>query len=290
MQVYKQILSIVVPYRNGLDDLRRLLGSCADERVRVYVVDDNSDADQRAALLASQFPSVTFLKNDTQLHNAGCARNIALAWAETEWVFFADADDYFVANGISTLLGQLEKNTANDVIYFPPTSLNERTGQIGRRHEYYASLCQTFAEQQDPDLFLTFYVPWSKAVRLSLIRSHAIRFDEIIASNDINFSARVALYSRNPAVASSPVYCATENGTSLTSSITPIKAVSRLKALTGYNLLLMQNKKPARFMLNGKRYLYRSLPLAISGKGDAIGTILHYLKQLPSFAAYRYMP
>ena len=58
----KPILSIIVPFRNGLDDLRRLLGSCADERVRVYVVDDNSDVDQRAALLASQFPSVTILK------------------------------------------------------------------------------------------------------------------------------------------------------------------------------------------------------------------------------------
>lgn len=290
MPLDRPILSIIVPYRNGLDDLRRLLESCADERVRVYVVDDNSDADQRAALLASQFPGVTFLKNDTQLHNAGCARNIALARAETEWVFFADADDYFVANGISTLLDQLGNNDDNDVIYFPPTSLNEQAGKIGRRHEYYAGLCQRFAEEKNPDLFLSFYVPWSKAVRLSLIRSNAIRFDEIVASNDINFSARVAILSNKPTVATSPVYCATENGTSLTSSITPIKAVSRLKALTSYNLLLMQNKKPARFMLNGKRYLYRSLPLAISGNGDAIGTILQYLKQLPSFAAYRYLP
>ncbi|PHR17378.1 MAG: hypothetical protein COA41_12230 [Sphingopyxis sp.] len=290
MQPDRPILSIIVPYRNGLDDLKRLLESCANARVRVYVVDDNSDADQSAALLASQFPGVTFLKNDTHLHNAGCARNIALARAETEWVFFADADDYFVANGISSLLGQLGNNDDNDVIYFPPTSLNERTGQTGQRHAYYAGLCQTFAEEKDPDLFLTFYVPWSKAVRLSLIRNHGIRFDEIVASNDINFSAKVAIFSSNPTVASSPVYCATENGTSLTSSITPLKAVSRLKALTGYNLLLMQNKKPARFMLNGKRYLYRSLPLAISGNGDAIGTILHYLKQLPSFAAYRYLP
>jgi hypothetical protein len=145
--------------------------------------------------------------------------------------------------------------------------MNEATGETGDRHRYYKELLDRYSETSDKTLLYKYFVPWSKLISRQLVEEKSISFDEVVASNDMNFSLKVAFYAKKHAVNPATIYCVTENDSSLTKQVSLAVLESRLYAAVRYNKFLKAHGK-GRYQLGVSLQLYnmRRLGLATVGR------------------------
>ena len=228
----KTSLSIVVPHKDSLDTLQRLLGSIpAEDGLEVVVVDDNSTASQKAERLVENFPGVVFVENQSGEHNAGEARNVGLSRATGEWVLFADADDYFVTDAFPIIEERLAAaGEDTDMVFFNVTSINEESGRQTWRHRFMAGLFSMENEViRKNTARYDWTQPWGKAIRARMIREKGIAFDSVAVSNDVIFSQQCGHQARAVELDSRVVYCVTESSGTLSATTTEDQALTRLE-------------------------------------------------------------
>ncbi|MDE2599767.1 MAG: glycosyltransferase family 2 protein [Rhodocyclaceae bacterium] len=254
-----QRLTVIVPHYNSPRTLERLIASipCRDW-IEIVVVDDNS-SEPIGALLDAR-PNVRLLQLPEGRKGGGAARNFGLEHSDGEWLLFADADDFFVDGAFDKVAEYLPSTL--DIVYFSPTSLQESTGKTGARHRHYESLLHAYAQRADKSLLYRYFVPWSKLVSRRLIEENSISFDEVIASNDMNFSLKVAFHGRTHAVDMRPIYCVTESGASLTKQVSAAVLESRFHAVVRYNRFLRTHGQ-GRYQIGINLQLYNMRHLGL---------------------------
>lgn len=229
------LLSIVVPHYNTPDSLLRLLHSIPmREDIEIIVVDDNSDIPfEKLRQRIEIFPQVHLFQNDSGVKGAGASRNIALREAEGKWVLFADADDYFVEGFYEKISPYLESDY--DIVYFSPISIDEETGEKSARHVAYKEYVNRYYHKPSlknmTALKYGFCTPWSKLIRLNLLREHDIVFDEIRVANDIMCMTKCAYYSRKITATNATIYCITRSAGTLTSKMSEQNFDTRIEVL-----------------------------------------------------------
>jgi glycosyltransferase involved in cell wall biosynthesis len=260
------LLSIVIPHKNTPIKLKRLLDSIPkSSSVDVIVVDDNSSPELGAKELAPIYPHVRFFANDASEIGAGSARNYGLERIQTDWVVFADADDYFVPGGVDIILTSIRSASLDDdIIFFDVTSVKEIDGTPSHRHLSSARNLETFLKTgSETGLRYGSPSPWGKAIRVSMIEKYKIRFDTVPAGNDVMFSLLCGHHARTISGYPKIVYCVTQSADSLTASLTPQRALSRL------DVLVRRNNKLLKWKINqkldwGGSYFLRSLGCQLS--------------------------
>ena len=231
--------SIIVPHYNSLDTLEVLLRSIPARRdIEVIVVDDHSD--ESPDLLCKGFEHVSCFQNLSQNKGAGAARNAGMRYATGTYVLFADADDYFLPEAF-TVFDEYATVENYDLVYFAPTSMS-LGGGLSVRHKSYAMLVSDYCDKNDQSIRYRFYVPWSKLIRRQHILTHDITFDEVIASNDVNFSLKVGFFASKIHADKRNVYCVVEGQATLTKIKTEQVIDSRFDALCRYNDFLQAHK------------------------------------------------
>ncbi len=98
-------ISIIIPTRNRARFLRSTLAcvraqSSADKEV---IVVDEASTDDTVEMLARDFPEVKVVRNETP-RGPGAARNIGVANASGDWLFFWDDDDLMHPGHLQALL------------------------------------------------------------------------------------------------------------------------------------------------------------------------------------------
>lgn len=259
-------LSIIIPHYNSVDLLEKLIESIPkNPEIEIIVVDDKSDIDvEKIASLEEKISKSgnIFLHNTTAKKGAGACRNIALEKATGEWVMFADSDDFFLDEAFEII--KKATSSKKDLIYFTPTSMYLETGELADRHEQYAKWILNY--KKDPSLKNELYirykslVPFCKLIRRSAIKD--IRFDEVLVSNDVMFSTKLAASVRDFDVYDDVIYCITKS----TGTLTTKKSVENLETRVNvfvdrYNFLKKRLTKEEFeiLSLSGKSYLAKAL-------------------------------
>lgn len=264
--------TFIIPHRNIPDLLRRCLDSIPyREDIQIIVVDDNSDP---SLVDFNCFPGVGEVNVEVYFtkegKGAGYARNVGLAFARGKWVFFADADDFYNESLSDFLVEYL--NSSCDVVFFRGNSVLSNTLEsVQYRDSFMAK--QMIKNSKDRNNMLRYknYVPWNKMIKLSLLKSYNILFEEVEASNDCYFSVQVGYYLKSMEVSPLKVYCATVRRDSLWYKDTMSRLQSRInvcyrvnrffkqKGVCGYEMNPIHNIYKIRKY--GSRVLFDSLIL-----------------------------
>lgn len=201
-------LSIIIPHKDSWDSLSALMATIpARDDFQIILVDDRSTTPPKGDCL--KHPNIMYVKNDLGAIGAGAARNCGLQHATGEWVLFADADDVFVPDAFDIISKQFE--SAYDLVFFKPTSVNEGSGQPSNRHTAYAELVEDFCSNPSQWIRFRFHPPWSKLIRRKLITDHEIQFDETPVANDLVFSLKAGIHAKNINAIPETIYCVTNN-------------------------------------------------------------------------------
>ncbi|HAS6267743.1 TPA: glycosyltransferase family A protein [Vibrio vulnificus] len=208
------LLSIIVPHFNSHDGLLKLLDSIPiRDDIEVIIVDDRSDESSLSVLRGN---NICYFTNEGK-KGAGACRNIGIKRAKGKYVIFADSDDYFVSDAFRNIDDVMFGDSDYDVVYFSPVSACAITGEESDRHVMYCNLINDYlSSEYDKTILYDFVVPWSKLILKSFIDDNSIKFDEVIASNDVMFAMKLNLLSKNIGVSKENIYCVTRGKGTLT--------------------------------------------------------------------------
>lgn len=233
--------TIIIPYFNAEKSIQKLLYSIpVREDIQVIVINDNCPNFNKD--LVHKFSHVEFLINSTKNSGAGSCRNLGINSAIGKYLIFADSDDYFTKEAFDEFDKYL--TSSYDVVYFSPKSVFLNKDDDCKRHLPYEKLVNNYLLSKTEEIRYKFFVPWSKLVKKELIDEFSISFDEIVASNDVNFSLKIGHFAKNIDVSSSNVYCVVESDSSLTKTFTEEVVLSRFSAFCDYNKFIVKHSVP----------------------------------------------
>lgn len=206
--------SIIIPHRDSLHFLPKLFHSLPEsDRIEILLIDnsfipikrEDVDTDKNFELLYS-----------SPERGAGGARNEGLEHAHGKWLIFIDADDYLPDNTFEIFYNHF--NSDAELIYFGMNGIYVDTGGYSERGDQYTKLVRGYLSGKisEMEIRLGFASPCSKMVRRELIDRHHIRFDEVVASNDVYFSLLTGFYAKKIDAVDKITYIATVSRGSLT--------------------------------------------------------------------------
>ena len=109
-------ISVVIPLYNKAAYVGRAISSVLAQTVlpgRVIVVDDGS-TDEGRDVVRRGFPTVQYVHKENQ--GEGAARNTGVDIAETDWVAFLDADDFWLPNHLAELQSTMSRFRSADLV------------------------------------------------------------------------------------------------------------------------------------------------------------------------------
>lgn len=209
--------SVIIPHFSKNGDtkmLQKLVDSIPTRNDIEVLVIDNSKIKIDIEWI-SNYSNITLYYSDNN-RGAGGARNVGIENAHGKWLIFADADDYFTDDAFEIFNQYI--NSDVDLIYFSMSGIYLDTGEYSNRGESYTNLVKNFlsGKIKEEQIRLNFSSPCSKMVRTDLVREYRIRYDEVLASNDVFFSTLVGYYANKILAVDKVVYIATVTRGSLT--------------------------------------------------------------------------
>lgn len=201
--------SVVIPFRDSLEQLSVALKSIPDRKdIQVIVVDNSRNLFEEEQYPKYQNATLTITSSEYGA-GAGCARNVGLKFIGGEWLLFLDADDYFMVNAFDVF--DKFKDSEYDIIYFKADSVNLTTGERSKRHKTINKRIDCYLSSKNEDyLRYQFGNPVCKMIRSSLVLNNNIQFEEVKCSNDVMFSVKSGHLASTITAVPIPVYMITE--------------------------------------------------------------------------------
>lgn len=258
----KIIISVIIPHSNSVWTLSKLLSSIpSSSQIEVVVVDNSPEPISSADIQTNR--DFILLFSDPK-RGAGGARNVGIDNAHGEWLIFADADDFFTEDAFNVFSGYYTI-VDSEMVYFCASSEYIDTGEKATRGDNYTKLVRDYlsGEKTEMDLRLCFSVPWAKMVKRSLIDREHIRYDEVVASNDMYFSLLCGYYAHGVRAVDKTVYVVTVSRGSLTRRRDKAVTLSRFEVSLRYNAFVKSHSL-RNYQKSVMVFITRSFGLGIS--------------------------
>lgn len=213
--------SIVIPHYNIPDLLQRALDSIPQrDDIEVIIVDDMSDQE---VMDFDHFPGLN-RPNTTcifpkQKGYAGVSRNISISKARGKWILCVDADDFLLPNAFEAI-DRYKDSDADVVVFKAESRMSDDLTKKGNR--YHATQLSDYinecleGKRTANDVVFSVWAPWCKLVKRQMLIDNIIKFPTIPCSEDIMWSAEVAVCCQKAEVCGDYIYCLTEREGSLT--------------------------------------------------------------------------
>lgn len=207
------LYSIIIPHKDSLDTIPRLLNSIPQRSDLEVILVDNSNTPITRDQILTDRDYTLYWSEPSRF--AGGARNVGLEHAQGKWLVFADADDFFTPGAFDVFDSHAADDS--DLIYFKSESVYDDTLEPSDRHLLFNSYVEGYLQGKRDELGtrLAYVVPWGKMIKTDLVRQHDIKFDEVLAANDMYFSTLVGYYSNKFKVDEGVVYVITTRRASL---------------------------------------------------------------------------
>lgn len=274
--------SVVIPHRNSVQYLPKLLGSIpASDKVEIIIVDNSPTPVQPEDIPSDR--RFTLLYSAPE-RGAGGARNVGIDAAHGRWLLFADADDFFAPDAFQSFYQYVDADA--ELVCFTMGAIFQQTGEPSRRGQQFTDLVQGYLQGRcdENDLRLRYSSPCAKMVSKELVDRHHLRYDEVVASNDRYFSVLSGYYARKILAEDTPVYIATVTAGSLTQRQDYDVMYSRLEVLVRCNHFLRQHGL-ARYQISIMNWLLHTLKARPTSLFRILRLLLRY-KQSP-FIGFR---
>ena len=137
------------------------------------------------------------------------------------------------------------KDSQFDIVYFAANSVDTDTFQPADRADHLVEVINKCRLHNSTEhIRFEFSEPWAKFISRQLVIENNITFQETPISNDYMFSMQVEHHSTRCKVDASAIYCVTERACSVSRSLTPSRALIRLKVDTNVFQFLKHNGHP----------------------------------------------
>ena len=222
----KPRISIIVPVYNTEKYLRQCIDSILIQSFKDFellLVDDGSK-DSSGAICdeyAAKDTRVRVWHQENQ--GVSAARNVGLAHARGEWIYFPDSDDIIVGNAFDMMM-EMAADDVDYVIcgYEVYDEEGNCTYAIPERKQCVISRDNALMEMFAPTDYRYQGYLWNKLLRASIIRENNLRFVKGIKFNedrlyDVEYLCRI---KGNVAYTTTPVYQYIERSNSAMSSLT----------------------------------------------------------------------
>lgn len=237
---YNKDFSVIVPtWRGAIKYLPRLFDSIpVKDKIEIIVVDNSKNPISREEIKSDR--EITLLHSAPERH-AGGSRNDGMAVAKGKWLLFADSDDFYSEDAFDVYYSMLD--TDAEIVYTGMGGIYEDTGEPSNRGDRYAKAVHDYlnGHLSEMSLRLQFSSPCCKMVSNNLVKRHALRYDEVVASNDMYFSMLTGYYAKSITAVDKVTYIATVNRGSLTRRRDYAVSMSRFKVILRYNQFLRKH-------------------------------------------------
>lgn len=209
--------SVIIPHFTKSDTLllERAVASVPDrEDIEVLVVDNSPNKIDRH--LFNHRSNVRILFSDNT-KGCGHARNVGMEQAKGVWMLFLDADDFFTERAFQVF--DSYRDAKFDVIFFKMTSCYSDTLKPAHRHELYIEKIDKFLKDGDEYALRYRWSPaWSRMVKAILVKTNDMWWEEVPASEDLVFSAKLGIVAKSIYADAAEVYCVTVTQGSITNT------------------------------------------------------------------------
>ena len=236
------LFSVIIPHKDCIALLYRAVDSIPDSLDIQILIIDNSISPIPSDLFKRNRKNVEIFYSDPQL-GAGGARNTGLRYAKGKWLLFLDADDYYINNAFQLFFAEAD---SSEIIYFKMNSCYSDSGLRANRDVLFNNLIDFYLKEKNTSEEIVrykFVSPCAKMVSRELIQRKEIKFDEVIASNDVMFSLYSGYYAFSIKCVDNVVYCATVTKGSLTNRLTLQTLKARYEVVLRYNEFLRLHHK-----------------------------------------------
>lgn len=221
------LFSVIIPIYNVENYVEECINSVIGqdyESIEIILINDGSKDN-------SQLICEKKVKEDSRIRlinkqNGGLssARNVGLDNATGDYILFLDGDDYWDDKQALSKINRNLQNSKADIMTFGLKKMFEDTGEIEETKYVFNRETIDFRSKKNTLSYLVknnLYISsaCNKAVKKSIIDKYNLRFEDKAFSEDIEWSAKLLLYSNVIDVIESPFYIYRQRNHSITHTL-----------------------------------------------------------------------